>query len=132
MAGYSNRIRTLYYDDTGQVAGADKTFEYTGGAQLKWNETVTGGSNIVVTAAIDVSAVIAVLLLSPRAMTVTINDDGSPDATISLLANVPKMWSADVGGSNPLGAVDVTSWKAALAAGADAVLTFIVLLDPTP
>lgn len=133
MAGYSNRIRILYYDDVGAVAGGDKTFTYTGGSEMKWNEEVTGGSNIVVTAAIDVSAVLSVFLLcATRNMTVTINDDGTPDATINLVAGIPKMWSADLGGSNPLGAVDVTSFKAALSAGANADLTMIVLLDPTP
>jgi len=133
MAGYENRIRILYYDDTGQVSGADKTFTYTAGTQMKWDETVTGGSNIVVTTSIDVSAIVSLLILSPtRNMTLTINDDGTPDATVNLLAGVPVVWSADVGGSNPLGSVDVTSFKAALAAGANADFMMIVLLDPTP
>jgi hypothetical protein len=132
MSGYSNRIRTLYYDDAGQVVGADKTFTYTGGSETKISETITGGGAPVITFTLDVSALVSTMLLCTRNLTITVNDDGTPDATITLLAGVPKMWSADIGGSNPWGSVDVTSFKATLAAGADADLTVITLVDPTP
>lgn len=132
MAGYSNRIRTLYYDDAGQVAGADKTFTYTGGKQDKINETLPQGTATVLTFTLDVSTLQSTMLLCERNLVVTVNDDGTPDATISLVAGTPLMWSADIGGSNPFGAVDVTSIKATLASGSAADLTIICLSDPTP
>jgi hypothetical protein len=112
------------------------TRSITGSGVIDIQETIPTGAGTVITVAIDVSAVQAFGLSSTKTGTLTINDDGTPDATISLTANVPIVWvagaSSQYPSSNPLGSVDVTSMKFTQASGADAMLEFACLLDVTP
>jgi len=86
---------------------------------------------------VDISAVKAFGLKSTKAVTVTVNDDGTPDATIALAANVPLIWVAALAGtqyptSNPLGSADITGMKVTNASGAAATVSFACLTDATP
>ncbi len=92
---------------------------------------VPGSGNDVVLAAIDVSHVVGLYIVADADMTLTINDDGSPDATISLLADTPVVFYTGCGHSNPLGSVDVTSFKVAKADAGNGNFYMRVLQDAT-
>lgn len=78
---------------------------------------------------VDVSEMVALLISCDRDVTLTFNDDGSPDATVNLLAGVPLIWTDDGYFANPLGSTDITSFKATLASGATATLLLDVVYD---
>jgi len=106
---------------------------YQAGMGTTLDETITGGGNQTFSNFdVDVSEVEALLMLCDRDITITINDDGTPDATISLKADVLLVWTSDGYFDNPLGVVDVTSIKVTLAAGDDARLRIDVIQDPSP
>lgn len=106
---------------------------YTSGMAGIIQETITAGASTTFNNFdVDVSECEAVVMECDRDVTILVNDDGTPDATISLLAGKPLVWKADGYFLNPLGLVDVTSLKATLAAGANATLHIEVFQDPTP
>lgn len=78
---------------------------------------------------VDVSAMTGLVIQCDRDVVLTFNDDGTPDATVNLLANKPLVWNNDSYFDNPLGIVDITSFKATLAAGDDATLLIDVIFD---
>lgn len=95
------------------------------------DETITGGGNQTFTNFdVDVSQVESLVMLCDRDITITVNDDGTPDATIALKAGKVLRWAPDGYFTNPLGSTDVASIKATLAAGADASLRIEVLQTP--
>jgi len=107
----------------------------TGGSSYHLSETAAGADTTTMLLAVDVSAVKAFGLKSSKAAVITVNDDGSPTATITLAANKSLVWVAgddQYPASNPLGAVDVASWDVTIAGADDALITFAVLTDPTP
>jgi hypothetical protein len=110
------------------------TFEVVGGESIALSEPCPTGATVV-TVGVDVSALLALGIKCTKDAVVTVNDDGSPTATINLTANEAIIWTADQAGvqfptSNPLGATDVASMKVTVAD--DATLTFAALVDPTP
>lgn len=110
-----------------------KSSSYSGSMITGLDETIpAAGATTFTNFDVDVSACVALFMLCDRAITITINDDGTPDATITLVANVPLVWTNDGYFSNPLGNVDVTSIKATLASGADASLRIEVVQDAIP
>jgi hypothetical protein len=116
-------ITAPFTDDNSYSAGMGTTLE----------ETITGGGNqTFANFDVDVSECEALVMLCDRDITITVNDDGTPDATINLKADKVLTWTSDGYFSNPLGSVDVTSIKATLAAGADATLRIDVVQDPSP
>jgi hypothetical protein len=119
------------------IQGLDNPFTdsnvYTAGQGTILEETIVGGTNVTYSNFdVDVSECEFVLISCTRDITLTINDDGTPDATINVLAGKPVVWKNDGYFLNPLGTVDVTSLKATLAAGTDAVLRINVGQDPSP
>jgi hypothetical protein len=116
---------------TAQTPGGpvQKTNSYSGAQHSGFNDTISAGPTTVPNFSVDVSQAVSIVILCDRDVVLTINDDGSPDATINLLANKPLIWTNDAYFTNPLGAVDVTSLKAVLAAGDDATLLIDVSYD---
>lgn len=105
----------------------------TGGAQRRVAETIPGGStNLVVVLAVDVSALVSLFIYCDRALTIKTNSSGSPTSTIALRAGEPLHWHTNSYFANPLVAGDVTILYITLAAGADAILYWDDLQDPTP
>jgi hypothetical protein len=96
----TDRISIRYFKESSVVAEA--SFPYTTGSRHEVSELCPGdsGSPVVtqLTFTLDVSAAKSILLLSTKDVTLKTNSSGSPAATVSLTANVPKIWSADVGG----------------------------------
>lgn len=130
----TDRIRVQYFEGSASVG--DVTFSYAAGARAKLSETCPGDSGSPIatqlTFTLDVSAAKSLMLLSTQNVTLKTNSSGSPAATVSLTANVPKIWSADTGGSNPFGSTDVTSLFVVNGTDEDALVTVIATYDPTP
>lgn len=103
---------------------------YTAGQHAGISATLTGGSTTdFPNCAVDVSQAVSVVMKCDRDVTITANDDGSPDATINLKAGVPLIWTNDGYFATPLGVVDWTTVRAVLAAGADAPLVIDIIYD---
>jgi len=110
-----------------------KSASYSGGTAAILDESIpAAGATTFSNFDVDVSAMASLFMLCDRDITITINDDGTPDATVDLLANVPLVWTNDGYFSNPLGSIDVTSIKATLAAGAAARLIIEAPQDAIP
>lgn len=89
--------------------------------------TVPGSGNVVIDAVIDVSALSLVYIeldgTAGHTITLTTNDDGTPDDTFTLTVGKPLVWYTGCGLPNPFAsAVDVTSMKAAKATAVNATL----------
>lgn len=107
--------------------------DYSAAQVTDIEETVPASGNIVINNFdVDVSEAEVVIIECDQNITLTINDDGTPDATVNVLADKPVIWKNDGYFLNPLGTVDVTSMKAANAGSTDATLRIHVLQDPTP
>lgn len=132
----SDRIRVQYFE--GSTSVGDITYTYTTGARNHLSESCPGNASPIdtqLTYTADVSVMKSLMILSTKDVTLTTNDDadGSPGATVALTANIPKIWSADTGGTNPFGAVDVTSLF--VRNGTDTVAALVTVIntyDPTP
>jgi hypothetical protein len=101
----------------------------------KFSETAINNDDTVISLAIDESAVKAFGLKSSQDVTFKVNDDGSPDATITLTANKPVVWVAgdsQYPSVNPLGIVDATSLTITNDGDDDATVEFACLYDVTP
>lgn len=110
-----------------------KTNSYSAGMLTGLDEAVpAAGSTTFLNFDVDVSEVESVFISCDRAVTVLVNDDGTPDATIALLADKPLIWRNDGYFSNPLGSVDITSLKVTVPSGDAANFRIEVLQDPTP
>lgn len=99
----------------------------TANAEFAIGSTIANSGNDVYTMDVDVSNIVAFWFISDKAVTLTINDDGSPDETYALAASVPFAWHDSLGTANPL-THDWTSIKIANASGATAIVTGAVLV----
>lgn len=106
---------------------ASKT--YTANSEVNIQESITAGTDTLISVAIDVSALVSLYLKSDVAATIEVNSGGSPTKTITLAADEPYVWPMG-GQTNPLGASDVTGLYVTNAA--DAAITMYALVDPTP
>lgn len=131
---FTYRAGTSLSTDAGTFTS--DTVTITGSGVQKFSESCPTGTTTI-TISVDVSAVKAFGLKSTQDCVVTVNDDGTPDATITLTANQGVTWVASLAGtqyptSNPLGAVDVTSMDVTVAGATTATVTFACLTDATP
>ena len=108
---------------------ASKQNAYNSAQHAGFNDTISAGATTVPNFSVDVSQAVSMVMLCDRDVILTFNDDGTPDATINLLEGVPLVWTNDGYFDNPLGIVDITSFKATLAAGDDATLLVDVDYD---
>lgn len=104
--------------------------QYENNTVLVVDEPVPFG-NKTITVGIDVSKIIAIGFESDKALTMTTNDDGSPDDEFVLAANTPVIWANDFPAILPCPLeVDVTSFKLVNAvADTTARFKMVVLLD---
>ena len=104
---------------TAITSSVTKTVE----AEHNFDVTVPGNGNVVIDIDIDVSALSTLWILSTGAVTLTTNDDGTPDDTLVLAANEKLEWTSTCGLPNPFAStVDVTSIKATKGTATDATL----------
>jgi hypothetical protein len=119
--------RTIKNDAGGTVVAESTVVTAT--AEENLSEPVPASSTVNVVISVDVSQIQSFFIRSNKALTLKTNDDGSPDQTISLAANVALAWNAvDSLGSNPLTA-DITKLTFVNAGLVDAVVTAGFLLN---
>jgi hypothetical protein len=119
MAGIRHTYQTSIKDDAGRTVASESSIQ-TGDTEIEFSTTVPGSGNDVVTFEVDVSSVIAFYIVSDKEVTMTENDDGSPDLTQVLSAGVPFWWYTGKG-SNPF-SVDIASLKFTKADATSAVV----------
>jgi hypothetical protein len=102
---------------------------YSGNQHSGFSDTISAGTVTVPDFSVDVSAMEGLVISCDRDVVLTFNDDGTPDATVNLLAGKPLVWNNDSYFTNPLGSVDITSFKYVLAAGDDATLLIDVVFE---
>lgn len=97
---------TRTYNDGAEVL--TKNITVTSGATVAIDESISANqTNLLVALNIDVSQLKSLFILTDVAMTLKTNSSGSPDDTISMVANVPLEWKNDGYHTCPL-TVDVT------------------------
>ncbi len=121
--------------DAGNFSAASSA-GVVGSASFHLSETAAGADATDMALAVDVSAVKALAIKSSQDCVITVNDDGSPTATITLTANKSIIWvagdTAQFPTANPLGASDVATIDVTVAGADDALVTIAVLIDATP
>jgi hypothetical protein len=101
MAGITQTFTTAITDDAGRVV-ATKAKAVTGDSEEEFNVSCPGSSNVAVPLSIVQAGMVSFWVVADAAdVTMTVNDDGSPDLTVVLVANVPYFWNADMG-DNPI------------------------------
>jgi len=102
-------------DDAARVKASVST-DVTGDVEEQFSVNVPIGGDVVVPMTVDVSGVVAFWIAADGDLTMTENDDGSPDLTASLVADQPYWWHNETVGANPF-TVDITSLKFTNAGG---------------
>ncbi len=118
----------------GYIGAGDSYSEsnaYTGDAQDGRRIDVPDSStDLEVDFVLDVSAISAIWIRSDQNVTLETNNGGSPDDTISLLANKPYVWVSDSYFTNKL-TTDITALFFTNASGSAAVVQIGVVYDST-
>lgn len=120
----------------GAIAGGkDLTtnFTATSEARMGVEETVAGdATDKQIAFDLDISALVAIVLVSDQDLTIETNDGTTPDDTINLSGGVPRMYaSSPAFGTNPFSA-DITDIYASNNTGEEATLQIEAIYDPTP
>lgn len=130
LLGISHTLTLNWNRNSDQIA---VNVTITDDAEQNFDVTVPGSSNVVVGCEIDVSALKLLYIYSDQTVTITTNDDGTPDDTLTITALKPLIWYTGCGLPNPFAsAVDVESFKATRGSAGDAALKVRVIQDPTP
>jgi hypothetical protein len=112
------------------VVSASKAYSEDAPAGFGPRSVANGASNFFVNIDLDVSHLKVFVLVSDQAITLETNDGGSPQETVSLLANVPLVWTHDSYHACPFSG-DVTGFYFTNASGSAANVTCAHLQDPT-
>lgn len=116
---------------TGGVS-IEKSKTYSAASRVSLDETIADSeTDKQVTVAIDVSAVKAFYIVSDQDITLETNDGTTPDDTLSLVADVPYVWTTDSYDTFKLSA-DVTAFFFTNSSGSAANVKMECVLDPTP
>lgn len=101
---FTHAISISFTDGSSSIQGA---LTATGAARSDLSLAyANNASNFVVDYDLDLSDCQSLFIVSDQACTVKVNSSGSPDAIVTLTANVPQMWDPSRGTSTPLGASD--------------------------
>jgi hypothetical protein len=104
---------------------------YTGSLGLTLSEVAPLSATTEFDFAIDVSAVIAFVLVSNKAATIKTNSSGSPANTLVLKAGVPYVWNIDSYDTFKF-TTDITKIFVVIAGAADALIQMEAIVDATP
>ncbi len=74
----------------------------------------------------------SLFMLSDQTVTVKSNSSGAPDNTVTVTANVPAVFQASSGQTNPFLAANVVKLYVTNASGTAATLQLRILVDSTP
>jgi hypothetical protein len=127
---FSNTLTREWNDESGAALSDQETI--TAGGKFDLSESIPGAStDLPVTLALDVSALVAFYIKSSRDITLETNSGSAPGNTLSLKAGKALIWSLNCGLANPL-TVDVTGLFCTTEAGVAANLEARFRFDPTP
>jgi hypothetical protein len=123
---------TITEGASGQGRAITKANIFTGSLSLSIEETVANSAtDFEVIAPIDVSVIKAIYINSTQNVTMETNSGSAADETISLLANVPYIWTNTMYYANLL-ETDITSLFFTNASGSAATINIEVVYDATP
>ena len=123
---------TVLQSVTGAAALVEASKAYTGTILLQVEEVVADSeTDLEIVAALDVSEIDAIIILSDQIVTFEVNDGAAPDDTISLVANVPYLETSDSYFVSLL-TTDWTSVFITNASGSAATIKILALSDATP
>ncbi|MGV0984995.1 MAG: hypothetical protein ACOYB2_10600 [Limnohabitans sp.] len=93
MAGIRQTYAISIKDDAGRAVASESAI-LVGDAEEEFNVTCPGSGNVLVPVSVDVSSLVALWIVSDKEVTMTLNDDGTPDAPspITLAAGIPYWW----------------------------------------
>lgn len=107
------------------------TTSLTDASVIELATTVAVSTSNTYTWAIDVSQVKHLYIETSSALTLLVNDDGTPDETVVLSSSAPIVWNSNMGTACPLGTDDATSVKFTNgSSSATADLYFFCVSDP--
>jgi hypothetical protein len=130
---YEPRLRVVAYDDAGLIPGADKTYTYPVDSLNKLAVSVLNSATTQINCNIDVSELEFLALICTVGGKVETNGVGaSAGDSVTLSANVPRVWSADIGGTNPFATEDVVTLHFTNSGPTVGVLRVVAGVDPTP
>ena len=118
-------IATEIRNGSGGVV-ASATHTQSGDVEQEFSVVAPGSGNVVVALAVTAADIVAFAIVADKAVTFTINDDGTPDDTFALAADVPFHWDAGGLGACPL-THNITSMKFAKAGAGDAAVRGVFL-----
>lgn len=116
------------------VSGGEvsKTQTFSGDGKTQRQVVVAdSATDFLVTIAIDVSHIKAIMIVSDQDITMETNDGTTPDETINLLADNPLVWYEGSYYANLL-ASDITALYFSNSSGAVATVDILVIHDSTP
>ena len=112
----------------GSTVFASKTVTMESELLIELNiDPLSTGSSATKLASFLGDNLISMMFVSDQDITITVNDDGTPDLTIALLADTPYVYSGY--GTNPLAGVTVSSIKFANASGSTANINGFIQHD---
>lgn len=130
---FEPRLRVVAYDDAGLIPGADKTYTYPVESLLKQQVSVLNSATTVVNASIDKDQLQYLAMICTVGVKVETNGVGaSAGDSVTLSANVPRVYSADIGGANPFATEDVVELHITNSGPTVGVFRIVAGTDPTP
>jgi hypothetical protein len=108
--------------------GASYGVSVTGSQLQSVSETVADSATFDLTMAIDVSAIVGIIIVASRAATFTCNSGAN---TVNLVAGVPYVWTTSSYNTNKL-TVDATAIHVANASGGSLTFDMQIVSDATP
>ena len=128
----SSKTLTLLESLTGAQDLVEASNAFTGTSLLEVEESIADSeTDKEVTAALDVSEVKAMMILSDQDVLFEVNDGAGAGGSENLLAGVPYVWHENSYFANSFG-TDWTSVFITNASGSIAVLQILALTDATP
>lgn len=118
-------VATISWSRSGESISDSVTV--SGESEQNFDVTVPGSGNVVIASEIDVSALNLVYITldgtSGHSITLTTNDDGTPDDSFTISVDKPLLWYTGCGLPNPFASgTDVESFKATKATSVNATL----------
>ena len=113
-------------------SAASQTTSYEAGAEVNVNDSAEASGELSVDdIAVTVAEIVSFFIISDKDVTLTVNDDGSPDQTITLDAGKMIGWNTDSLDPNPLTSTTITNLTFTNAGDSAAKIKASFLIDAT-
>lgn len=110
---------------SGQVVGTE-TATVTGDVEQEFSVQAPAADSVTVALAVTAADIVGFAIVSTRAVTLTVNDDGTPDETYTLAAGQVFAWNSGQEVANPI-THNITSLKFANAGASAAEIRGVFL-----